>query len=274
MSVHSRLIRLTRLALARNAGFSRPQPADSQRVFDLAAVEAELEHRMDRTFRFQRQWGQLRVQVATNIKERESALDLTEPERKRVQLLDDYLNDLTADELLVFFVEASRVAGGLANSLDETASAEEKRYFESLAGMGTPRSPESSLRASLDPKLSYQNQLLTTLMTHPAVLLDAQSKLGPTEAELSAQKAAAAKKEEKKEAVVEKSVFSIKLTGYDAASKVKIIKEVKTLLNLGLKEAKDLVDKVPSTLFKDLPKAEAEKMLETLKGFGCQVVLE
>ena len=38
-----------------------------------------------------------------------------------------------------------------------------------------------------------------------------------------------------------KTEFDIKLTGFDAASKVKVIKEVRTMTSLGLKEAKELV---------------------------------
>lgn len=76
------------------------------------------------------------------------------------------------------------------------------------------------------------------------------------------------------EAVVEKTAFTITMTGYDPSSKVKIIKELKNILNLGLKEAKELVDNVPSTLLKDLPKAEAEKMAETFKALGCRINLE
>lgn len=73
--------------------------------------------------------------------------------------------------------------------------------------------------------------------------------------------------------MTQKKTANIELTGFDAAQKVKIIKELKTLLNLGLKETKDLVDKVPSVLFKDMKREEAEKMAETLKSLGCTVNL-
>nr|POE62377.1 50s ribosomal protein l12, chloroplastic [Quercus suber] len=43
----------------------------------------------------------------------------------------------------------------------------------------------------------------------------------------------------------EKSAFDLKLKKYDAAVKIKIIKEVRTFMDLGLKEAKELVEKVP-----------------------------
>ena len=52
------------------------------------------------------------------------------------------------------------------------------------------------------------------------------------------------------EKVVEKTNFDVVLIAIDPASKIKIIKEVRSICNLGLKEAKDAVEKLPSTLFK------------------------
>ena len=51
-----------------------------------------------------------------------------------------------------------------------------------------------------------------------------------------------AKAEEK---VEEKTIFDLKLTGFDAKAKIKVIKEVRGVTNLGLKEAKELVEGVP-----------------------------
>ncbi|KAF2286754.1 hypothetical protein GH714_027378 [Hevea brasiliensis] len=63
----------------------------------------------------------------------------------------------------------------------------------------------------------------------------------------------AAAKEEKKP---EKTVFELKLESYEAASKIKIIKEVRSFTDLGLKEAKDLVEKTPSVLKTGVSKEE------------------
>lgn len=81
----------------------------------------------------------------------------------------------------------------------------------------------------------------------------------------------AAKEEEKKE----KTAFDLTLEGgYDAAAKIKIIKEVRAVTDLGLKEAKDLVEKAPTLLKKGVTKAEAEKIIEKLKGVGAKVIME
>lgn len=73
----------------------------------------------------------------------------------------------------------------------------------------------------------------------------------------------------------EKSVFDLKLEGgYDAGSKIKIIKEVRSFTDLGLKEAKELVEKAPTLLKKGVTKEEAEKIIEKMKGIGAKVVME
>ncbi|CAN1143651.1 50S ribosomal protein L12, chloroplastic [Linum perenne] len=72
----------------------------------------------------------------------------------------------------------------------------------------------------------------------------------------------------------EKTAFNIKLEKYDASAKIKIIKEVRSFTDLGLKEAKDLVEKVPAVLKKGLTKEEATPIVEKLKELGATVVLE
>jgi large subunit ribosomal protein L7/L12 len=71
-------------------------------------------------------------------------------------------------------------------------------------------------------------------------------------------------------APAEKTEFDVILK--DAgANKLNIVKEVKTLLGLGLKEAKDLVDGAPSPLKSGVSKAEAESIKSTLEGAGAVV---
>ena len=72
----------------------------------------------------------------------------------------------------------------------------------------------------------------------------------------------------------EKTAFDIKLEKFDAAAKIKIIKEVRSFTDLGLKEAKDLVEKVPAVLKKGVTKEEAGPIVEKLKELGATVVLE
>ncbi|WVY99483.1 hypothetical protein V8G54_025553 [Vigna mungo] len=84
-----------------------------------------------------------------------------------------------------------------------------------------------------------------------------------------AAKAPAAAKEEQKP---EKTVFELKLESYEAACKIKIIKEVPGFTDLGLKEARNLVDKTPY-IKKGVSKEEGEKIMEKLKARGAKVVM-
>ena len=60
----------------------------------------------------------------------------------------------------------------------------------------------------------------------------------------------------------------------EKAAKIKIIKDVRTFMDLGLKKAKELVEKVPVVLKKGLTKEEADPILAKLKELGATVVLE
>src|SRR6266404_5749811 len=59
---------------------------------------------------------------------------------------------------------------------------------------------------------------------------------------------------------VEQTEFAVILTGFDAAKKINVIKVVREITGLGLKEAKDLVEGHPKTVKDNLPKADAEKL--------------
>jgi large subunit ribosomal protein L7/L12 len=60
--------------------------------------------------------------------------------------------------------------------------------------------------------------------------------------------AAAAAPAEEAAPVVEKTSFTVKLDKFDAASKIKLIKEVRAITGLGLKEAKELVEGAPKEI--------------------------
>lgn len=72
----------------------------------------------------------------------------------------------------------------------------------------------------------------------------------------------------------EKTNFDLKLTGFDAKSKIKVIKEVRTITGLGLKEAKEAVEGAPRTLQKDLKKEDAEELKAKLEAVGATVEIE
>lgn len=74
-------------------------------------------------------------------------------------------------------------------------------------------------------------------------------------------------------AAAEKTEFDVVLTSGGAA-KLAVVKEVKNLLNLGLKEAKDLVDGAPAVVKQAVSKEEAESIKSVLEGAGAQVEIK
>ncbi len=81
--------------------------------------------------------------------------------------------------------------------------------------------------------------------------------------------AAAPAEEAAKPAAAVKTTVSLKLEGYDAKDKVKIIKEVRVITGKGLKEAKELVEAAPTVVKADMKKEEAERTL-ALRSFSSK----
>jgi large subunit ribosomal protein L7/L12 len=75
--------------------------------------------------------------------------------------------------------------------------------------------------------------------------------------------------------VEEKTEFTVVLKSVDPAKKIKVIKEVRAIKpDLGLKEAKDLVDSAPKELVADVSKEDAEKYKKQLEEAGAVVELK
>ena len=74
-------------------------------------------------------------------------------------------------------------------------------------------------------------------------------------------------------AAEEKSEFEIMLSEA-GSNKIAVIKEVRTITGLGLKEAKDLVEGAPKSLKKGVAKAEAEEIKKSLEAAGAKVELK
>ena len=74
-------------------------------------------------------------------------------------------------------------------------------------------------------------------------------------------------------AAEEKDEFDIVLVEA-GANKINVIKEIRAITQLGLKEAKDLVDGAPKTVKEAAPKAEAEEIKKKLEAAGAKVELK
>ena len=74
-------------------------------------------------------------------------------------------------------------------------------------------------------------------------------------------------------AAEEKTEFDLELTE-SGSNKIAVIKEVRTITELGLKEAKDLVEGAPKPLKQGVKKEEAEEMKKALEAAGAKVTLK
>lgn len=64
------------------------------------------------------------------------------------------------------------------------------------------------------------------------------------------------------------------MSKFDASCKIKVIKEIRAILGLGLKEAKEMVESAPCWIAKELKKEDCEAMIEKLNAAGgeCKMV--
>lgn len=76
------------------------------------------------------------------------------------------------------------------------------------------------------------------------------------------------------EEVEEKTTFDVILTGFDAAKKINVIKVVREITALGLKEAKDLVEGAPKPLKEGVSKEEAEDIKKKMEEGGATVEIK
>ena len=112
-----------------------------------------------------------------------------------------------------------------------------------------------------------------TLMEVVELISDMEKKFGVTAAApvavaaAPAGAAAAAPAEEKTE-------FTVTLKEYPADKKVTVIKVIREITGLGLKEAKDLVEAVPSTVKEAVSKADSDSFKKKLEGAGAKVEIK
>lgn len=77
-----------------------------------------------------------------------------------------------------------------------------------------------------------------------------------------------------KPAEEEQTEFNVVLTGYEPEKKIQVIKVVRAITSLGLKEAKDLVEGVPKPVKEGVSKQEAETLKKQLEEVSAQVKVE
>jgi len=110
-----------------------------------------------------------------------------------------------------------------------------------------------------------------TLMEVVELISDMEKKFGVTAAAPVAVAAAPGAASAAAAPAEEKTEFTVVLKEYPADKKVTVIKVIREITGLGLKEAKDLVEGVPSTVKEAVSKADSETMKKKLEDAGAKV---
>ncbi len=110
-----------------------------------------------------------------------------------------------------------------------------------------------------------------TLVEVVELIADFEKKFGVTAAAPVAVAAAPAAGAAAAAPVEEKTEFTVLLKEYPADKKVTVIKVIREITGLGLKEAKDLVEGVPSTVKEAVSKADSETFKKKLEEAGAKV---
>ncbi|RKY02116.1 MAG: 50S ribosomal protein L7/L12 [Spirochaetes bacterium] len=111
-----------------------------------------------------------------------------------------------------------------------------------------------------------------TVLELADLVKELEEKFGVSAAAVSAAAPAAAQPAEK-EPEKEKTEFNVILTSF-GSKKIQVIKEVRAITGLGLKEAKDLVEGVPKPLKEGIPKEEAEAIKKKIEAAGGAVEIK
>ena len=101
-----------------------------------------------------------------------------------------------------------------------------------------------------------------------------EEKFGVTAAAPMAVAATPSQQAEAGEAAEEQTEFTVILKGFGDGKKIPVIKEVRALTNLGLKEAKELVEAVNKPIKESISKEEADKVKDRLETAGATVELQ
>ncbi|MFP3866965.1 MAG: 50S ribosomal protein L7/L12 [Desulfobacteraceae bacterium] len=112
-----------------------------------------------------------------------------------------------------------------------------------------------------------------TVLELSQLIKELEEKFGVTAAAPVAMAAAAPSAGEAAPVVEEQTEFDVVLTQV-GPNKIPVIKEVRAITSLGLKEAKDAVENVPTTLKEGISKAEAEEIKKKLEEQGAAVEIK
>ena len=156
-----------------------------------------------------------------------------------------------------------------------TEEKEKKEKTEKAAEAKAPKAVKESAKKGLSQE-DILNAIENMTVIELAELVKAiEEKFGVSAAAMVAAPAAgaAAGGGEAAAAAEEQTEFTVNLKSA-GAQKIQVIKEVRTITGLGLKEAKDLVDGAPSAVKEKISKEEADKIVKQLTDAGAEVEIK
>lgn len=154
-------------------------------------------------------------------------------------------------------VSKNVAASGVVTSTD-TLSPRVASLVDDLVSLNMLEVKE--LTGALKNRLGIDDSMMMPMSFNPAAMA------GMPSADNSAAEA--------KEKAPEKTHFDLKLDKFDAGRKIAVIKEIRSITGLGLKEAKALVEEAPKVFKSEVAKDEAEQLRDKLKEIGADVSLE
>ena len=157
--------------------------------------------------------------------------------------------------------------------------AEEKKKEEVTAKAATPEQEEAKVKAKAKVELSKKSQEIMktiegmTVLELSGLVKALEEKFGVSAAAPMGQMAPAAGGGAAGAEAEEKATFTAVLAKV-GDKKIQVIKEIRTFTNLGLKEAKDLVESSPVPVKEDVSKEEAEEIKKKLEAVGAAVEIK
>ena len=215
----------------------------------------------DECLRFEKEWKQIADKI--NAEQRVYLeKELSETQKAKVNMLCDKLADLNVFEFRYLSAQMKERLLKTSGINPLKLNMDWPSIRQDAAGTWPPANPnwfkQQELMAQLGPFLGSMG--------------GGGGVSSGTAAPQQQAQAEAPKEEAPKKAEV-KTHYDIELVKFDAAQKIKVIKEVRAIFGLGLKEAKDLVEGVPVWLKKEVKKEEAEEIEKKLKEAGAELRL-
>lgn len=189
---------------------------------------------------------------------------LNEQQRQKIELLAEKYASLNEYQLEYY---TQLLSDYLVNN-KKVSHVDLNTDWNKLTSLGDKATP-------INPSYFQQQEFMANFVTWLAKQPKADLGLGITTTAAAAPTEKKVEKEEKKEEKKqEKSQYDLELSSFDAAKKIALIKEVRAFTNLGLKEAKELVEKAPTVILKGVKKDDTEAIIKKLTDNGAKITLK